>query len=93
MIASFADKNTEALFRRHRVKRMDKTLQRVALRKLAILDAATVLDDLRMPPGNRLEPLRGNRSGQHSVRVNDQYRICFRWRNGNAYDVELTDDP
>ena len=67
------------------------SIERVALRKLAMLDAAHVLDDLKVPPGNRLEALRGDRRGQHSIRVNDQYRICFRWEDCNAYDVELCD--
>ena len=66
-------------------------MQRVALRKLRMLDAAEKLDDLRVPPGNRLERLRGDRSGQHSIRINDQWRICFRWQAGDAYDVEIVD--
>ena len=66
-------------------------IARVALRKLAMLDAADRLDDLRLPPGNRLEALRGNRSGQHSIRVNDQWRICFRWQDGDAFEVEIVD--
>ena len=61
------------------------------LRKLVAVDAAEQLDDLRVPPGNRLEKLRGNRAGQHSIRVNDQWRICFRWKDGNAYEVEIVD--
>ncbi len=61
------------------------------LRKLGIVDAAETLDDPRVPPGNRLEKLKGNRAGQHSIRVNDQWRICFRWKNGNAYDVQIVD--
>ena len=63
----------------------------MALRKLRMLDAAMRLSDLRIPPGNRLERLRGNRAGQHSIRINDQWRICFRWREGDAYDVEIVD--
>jgi proteic killer suppression protein len=66
-------------------------LQRAALRKLAILDAAESLEDLRVPPGNRLEKLAGDRKGQHSIRINDQWRICFRWSEGDAHDVEITD--
>jgi len=66
-------------------------VQRVALRKLRMLDAAESLDDLRVPPGNRLERLRGDRQGQHSIRINDQWRICFRWRGGDAHDVEIVD--
>lgn len=91
MIVSFADKQTAALFARQRVKKLPPDLQRSALRKLAMLDAAAALPDLRVPPGNRLEALRDDRSGQHSIRVNDQWRICFVWRDGNAYDVEIVD--
>lgn len=91
MIRSFADKETEAIFRRERSRRLPANLQRAALRKLLILDAASVLDDLRMPPGNRLELLRGDRAGQHSIRINDQWRICFRWQDSNAHDVEIVD--
>jgi proteic killer suppression protein len=82
---------TERLFRREPVKKISVTVRRPGLRKLLILDAAESLDDLRSPPGNRLEKLAGNRAGQHSIRVNDQWRICFRWEGGDAYDVELTD--
>ena len=66
-------------------------MQKVALRKLRMVDAAAGLDDLRVPPGNRLERLKGDRSGQHSVRINDQWRICFRWHGGDAHDVEIVD--
>jgi proteic killer suppression protein len=91
MIRSFADKVTEAIFLRTRVKKVSKPLQLLAQRKLAVLDAAASLDDLKVPPGNRLEKLAGNRAGQHSIRVDDQWRICFRWHAGDAYDVEFTD--
>jgi proteic killer suppression protein len=91
MIASFADRNTEALFRRERIARMDARLQRVALRKLVMLDAAATLDDLRIPPGNRLEALKGERKGQHSIRVNDQYRIVFEWKDNAAHHVAIVD--
>lgn len=91
MIASFADRETEALFNRERVKGIDLKVQRVALRKLVMIDAAARLDDLRVPPSNRLEAMRGKRDGQYSVRVNDQYRIVFTWRDGQAHGVELTD--
>jgi proteic killer suppression protein len=91
MIRSFADRVTERLFQRERVRGLPPALLRVALRKLVQLDAATVLDDLRVPPGNRLEKLRGDRAGQHSIRINDQWRICFRWRDGDAFDVEIVD--
>jgi proteic killer suppression protein len=66
-------------------------LQRRAFKKLAILNAAVALENLKVPPGNQLEALRGNRAGQHSVRVNEQYRVCFVWRNGNAFEVEIVD--
>jgi proteic killer suppression protein len=91
VIKSFRDRDTERLSRRERVKRWSPELQRAALRKLRILDAAVNLDDLRVPPGNRLERLKGDRSGQHSIRINDQWRICFRWKAGDAYDVEIVD--
>ena len=91
MIRSFADKESERLFNRERVKEFALPLQRLALRKLLLLDAAEALDDLRVPPGNRLEKLRGKREGQYSIRVNEQWRICFRWSKGNADDVQITD--
>ncbi len=91
MIKSFADPETERLFARERVRRLPTDLLRTMLRKLAVLDAAEMLDELRVPPGNRLEKLKGGRLGQHSIRVNDQWRICFRWRDGDAYDVEIVD--
>ena len=90
MLKTFADRETEALFGGIRVRRF-VNIERPARRKLEYLDAAVVLEDLRAPPGNRLEALKGNRAGQHSIRVNDQYRVCFRWRNGDAYDVEICD--
>jgi len=91
MIRSFADSNTQRLFRRERVKKFDRQLQRAALRKLTLLDAAESLDDLRAIPGNRLEKLAGDRAGQYSIRVNDQWRLCFRWIDGDASEVEITD--
>lgn len=91
MIASFADRETERLFRRERVRRFPAELQRVMLRKLVQLDAATVLEDLRAPPGNRLEKLKGDRAGEHSIRVNDQWRVCFRWKQGTPHDVAIVD--
>ena len=78
MIQSFGEKETERLFRREPVKSFSPSVRRPALRKLLILDAAESLDDLRVPPGNRLEKLRGDRAGQYSIRINDQWRICFR---------------
>ena len=91
MIRSFRDRDTERLFDRRAIKRFGQPVQRVALRKLRMLDAAVGLEDLRVPPGNRLERLRGDRAGRHSIRVNDQWRICFRWRDGDAYEVEIVD--
>ena len=91
MIRSFADRDTARLFDRESVHRYPGGLQRTMLRKLVVLDAADTLQDLRSPPGNRLEKLRGDRAGQHSIRVNDQWRICFRWRDGDAHDVEIVD--
>lgn len=91
VIRSFGDATTERVWSRRFVKAMDRNLQRVALRKLAMLDAAEVLDDLRVPPGNKLEALKGNRRGQHSIRVNDQWRICFRWTTAGPEHVEIVD--
>ena len=91
MIVSFADRRTESLFRRERVKHIDPRIQRVALRKLRYLNNAARLDDLRVPPGNRLEALTGDRAGQHSIRINDQWRIVFTWRNSHAHNVEIVD--
>ncbi len=91
MLRSFADKDTERVWRRERTKKLDLNTQRAALRKLLMLDAADVLDDLKVPPGNRLEKLRGNRAGQYSVRVNQQWRICFRWTAAGPESVEIVD--
>lgn len=91
MIKSFRDRNTEQLFRRRRVRRLGTDVQKAALRKLRMLDAATSVDELRVPPGNRLERLHGDRAGQYSIRVNRQWRICFRWDTGDAHDVEIVD--
>ena len=91
MIKSFADRDTDRLFGRERVRRFPAALHRVMLRKLVSVDAAERLDDLRVPPGNRLEKLHGDRAGQYSIRVNDQWRVCFRWADGDAYEVELVD--
>jgi len=91
VIRSFRDRDAEQLFDRLPVRRFGPAVQKVALRKLRMLDAAVRLDDLRVPPGNRLERLRGDRAGQRSIRVNDQWRICFRWRGGDACDVEIVD--
>lgn len=91
MIKSFGNRDTERLFRREPVRRYPADLRRVMLRKLVAVDAAEALDDLRVPPGNRLEKLKGDRVGQHSIRVNDQWRICFNWKDGNAHEVEIVD--
>lgn len=91
MIKGFRDARTQQVFERRRVTRWSLELQRAALRKLLILDAAESLADLRVPPGNRLEKLSGDRAGQHSIRINAQWRICFSWRSGDAYEVEITD--
>lgn len=91
MIRSFGDKRTAAIFAGYAVRDLPPQLQRRAREKLLALDAAVRLDDLRAPPGNRLETLRGNRRGQSSIRINDQWRICFVWRNDEAWDVEIVD--
>lgn len=91
MIKSFRDRDAEHVFHRRRVRRLGTDVQKAALRKLRMLDAATSIDDLRVPPGNRLERLRGDRAGQYSVRVNRQWRICFRWDGGDVHDVEIVD--
>ena len=91
MIRSFADRDTERVFNRDRCRKFSAEVQRVALRKLLLLDAAESLDDLRVPPGNRLEKLRSDREGQYSIRVNDQWRVCFRWDAGDAHEVEIVD--
>ena len=91
MIKGFGDRNAERLFSRQPVKRLGADVQRVALRKLRMVDAATTLADLRVPPANRLEKLKDDRAGQYSIRINRQWRICFRWQAGDAHDVEITD--
>ena len=90
MIRSFKDADTEALFNDEHVPRL-RSIERSARRKLLYLNRARVLQDLRVPPGNRLEALRGNRKGQYSIRVNDQWRICFRWQENGVHDVEIVD--
>lgn len=90
MIRGFRDSDTERLFNREPVRRLGAAVQR-GLRQLRQLDAAVALDDLRAPPGNRLEKLRGRREGQFGIRVNDQRRVCFRWSEGDGYDVEIVD--
>lgn len=92
MIKTFADKGTKEFWDTGKSRGMPPAnLRNVAKKKLAILHSAARLDDLRIPLGNRLEELRGDRKGQHSIRINDQFRLCFAWREGNAYEVEITD--
>jgi len=91
MIKSFRGKDTEQVFKRLFVKKLSAELQRLAYRKLLLIDSVDAVEELKVPPGNRLEKLSGDRKGQHSVRINDQFWICFRWRNGDAYDVEIVD--
>lgn len=91
MIQSFACKQTSLLWAGHSSRNLPTQIQRVALRKLAMIDTAQVLSDLTNPPGNRLEALQGGRKGQHSIRANDQWRICFVWDGANAHQVEIVD--
>ena len=91
MIKTFRDKETEKIFNRRFSRKLPQNIQHLARRKLVILDAATELNVLRVPPGNRLEALKGDRKGQHSIRISDKWRICFRWQIGDAYDVEIAD--
>ncbi|MDA1216311.1 MAG: type II toxin-antitoxin system RelE/ParE family toxin [Chloroflexi bacterium] len=91
MIRSFRNRDTRRVFLRERLRKLQPDVQRAAQRKLAILHAAESLQDLRVPPGNWLERLSGDREGQQSIRVNDQWRVCFRWSDGDAYDVEIVD--
>ena len=91
MIKSFANKQTESIYQRQIDKHLPKEMQQPALRKLRMLNNAKSIQDLRSPPGNRLEKLKGERAGQYSSRINDQWRVCFEWRDDNAYEVEITD--
>ena len=91
MIKTFRGRDTERIFKRERVKRFPLQLQKVVQRKLDLLDGADFIEDLRTPPGNRLEKLSGYRQGQYSIRVNEQWRICFRWNSGQATEVEMVD--
>ena len=91
MIKSFADGETEKVFDRQFSKKLPGDIQTVALRKLRMLNNAHAINDLRSPPANRLEKLFGDREGQHSIRINDRWRVCFVWDDGDAYDVEITD--
>ncbi|HWK14436.1 MAG TPA: type II toxin-antitoxin system RelE/ParE family toxin [Rhizobiaceae bacterium] len=91
MIRSLADRDTERLWHGAASRRWSAEIAKRGLAKLRLLDAAEAIEDLRAPPGNRLEALKGDRKGQYSVRINDQWRICFRWMEGGAYDVEIVD--
>jgi toxin HigB-1 len=91
MIRNFKDKETQKVFERNRSRKLPSEIQQVALRKLRMLNRADTLQDLRVPPANRLERLIGDREGQHSIRINDQWRICFSWQDGDALDVEIVD--
>ncbi|MCB1502073.1 MAG: type II toxin-antitoxin system RelE/ParE family toxin [Bauldia sp.] len=91
MILDFRDGETKSIWDGRRSRRLPQDIQGIALRKLRLINAARRLDDLRVPPGNRLEMLHGERRGQHSIRINDQWRICFVWRDGNAHNVEIVD--
>lgn len=91
MIKSFRCRETEKIFMRQFSRKLPEDIQRIARRKLEILDGAETLEDLNIPPSNHLERLRGDREGQYSIRINDQWRICFEWRDGDAYGVEIVD--
>ncbi|MCD4720950.1 MAG: type II toxin-antitoxin system RelE/ParE family toxin [Desulfobacula sp.] len=91
MVKSFKDKETEKIFNRYFSKKLPQNIQHLARRKLIIIDAATEIDALRIPPGNRLEILKGNRKGQYSIRINGHWRICFKWKTEDAFNVEIPD--
>lgn len=91
MIKSFKDNEAEKIYARERSRKLPPDIQQVALRKLRMINNAKSINDLRIPPANRLEKLSGNRTGQYSIRINDQWRICFAWKDGDAVDVEITD--
>ncbi len=91
MIKSFKDKETEKVYSREGSNKLPRDIQQVALRKLRMLNNVKSLNDLRVPPANRLEKMKGNREGQLSIRINDQWRVCFKWQKGDAHDVEITD--
>ena len=91
MIKSFRDKETEKIFNRQRSRKLPSDIQQIALRKLRMLNRSQSLQDLRVPPSNRLEKLLGDRQGQYSIRINNQWRICFVWKDGDAYNVEIVD--
>lgn len=89
MIKSFKSKEAKKFFNRNYSLKLPRYLQKTALRKLLMIDAATIINDLRVPPANHLEKMKGDRKGQHSIRINNQWRICFKWKQGNAYDIEI----
>jgi len=91
MIRTFKDKEANKIFHREHSKKIPVDIQRIVFRKLRMLNRAQIINDLRVPPSNRLEKLRGNRTGQHSIRINDQWRICFEWYSGEAFKVEIVD--
>lgn len=91
MIRDFADREAEKIWQGRPSRRLPGDIQHVARRKLRMLNSATTLDDLRIPPANRLQALKGGRKGQHSIRINDQWRVCFRWKDGDAHGVEIVD--
>ena len=91
MIKSFNDSETEKIYLRERSRKLPPDIQQVALRKMRMINNAKNINDLRIPPANRLEKLSGNRAGQYSIRINDQWRVCFAWKDGDATDVEITD--
>ncbi len=91
MIKSFKSEETEKIFARHRSRKLPQDIQQVTLRKLRMLNNARTVADLRIPPANRLEKLSGDRAGQYSIRINDRWRICFQWREGDAYEVDIVD--
>lgn len=91
MIRTFKDKEAERIFRRERSRKLPEDLLRPALRKLRMLNRAVGFEDLRVPPANRLEKLKGDRTGQYAIRINDQWRVCFRWHGADAFDVEIVD--
>lgn len=91
MIKSFADKETEKIYLRNYSKKIPEEIQRRAYRKLLLIDLMSDIEELRSPPGNRLEKLKGEREGQHSIRINQQWRICFQWEDGDAFSVEIID--
>ena len=91
VIRTFKDKETQKIFNRQRSRKLPSDIQQVALRKLRMLNRAETIQDLRVPPANRLERLKGDREGQYSIRVNDRWRLCFDWKDGDALNVELVD--